>query len=191
MALVTTAGASNANSYASVVEADAYIAAATHFASHTEWAALTGSEKEFRLKMAALLLNLLPYRGAKACFEQRLAFPRWWRLDEGYPTSEDEYLTMDDIPSTLTKPTVPQEVKDAQCEVAFQVVHSVILKSEVMAFPEREISAFTLGGSLNMSFFSGPAGASLFSKAKLGTQTIIAALLSKWSGGMKIVGGVV
>lgn len=189
MALVVTGGSATANSYVTVAEADAYIALLP-YADVADWAGLETAPKEYRLKLAALVMNSLAYRGAKACMNQRLAFPRWWRTEDDYPDDEDTYEDMSDITDAgLTAPTVSQEVKDAQCEVAFQVIHTVVLKADVMAAPEKLIKAFGLGGgSLTIEFGADSPGRSLFDKSKLATISVVAMLLSRW---VKQIGGVV
>ena len=185
--LVTTAGASNANSYVTKAEADTYIAAMPYTAK-SEWAALTEAAAEARLKLAALWLNTLPYRGARACFEQCLEFPRWFRTDDGYPSYEDTYETMADITEAgYTSPTVPQEVKDAQCEIAFLVIHSIVFKATVGGTPEPEVSSFTMG-PLSLSFES-MIGGSAFSKGNLSVMAITRILLHKWE--RHVGGGVI
>lgn len=145
----------------------------------SEWEDLSDAQKEYRLKLSASILNTLPWRGAKACRDQNLAFPRWWRWDDGYPFDEDTYLLYSDI-IDYTPPTTPQEVLDAQCEITIQVVHSGILKAEMMAFPEKEVKSFELGGSLGIEFFGNAQYGSLWSKAKLSSLDIIEVLLEKW-----------
>lgn len=130
----------------------------------------------------------MAYRGAKACLEQRLDFPRWFRTDDGYPSYEDTYETMSDITDAgYTAPTVPQEVKDAQCEIAFQVMHSIIYKANPGASAEVDPSSFTMG-SLSLSFQQA-VGASVFNKANLASTSIIHILLGKWE--RHIGGGVI
>jgi len=180
MALVTTEGGESSNSYVTILEADAYLSAS--YEDQTvllEWEDLTSASKETRLKLAALILNTFAWRGAKACRNQSLSFPRWWRWDDGYPIDEDTYLDYADI-IDYTPPTTPQTVKDAQCEVTIQVVHSGIMKTEVMAFPEKEVKSFGLGGSLDIEFFGGAQYASLWSKAKISSLDIVEVLLEKW-----------
>jgi len=195
MALITTEGGPDTNSYVTVAEADAYIAASA-WSARLEWAALATDQKEYRLKLAALMMNIIGYRGLPACLEQRLSFPRWWRTDEGFPDYEDwdyevdeedyPYPTMAEVISSGYKvPTVPQEVKDAQCEVAIQTVHSGILKSKVGAMPKKDIGSLSVGGSLSMSL-KDVVGYSLFNPAVISTRTIIQILLDKW---VKQIGG--
>ena len=182
MALIVTEGGDSSDSYNTVALADTYLALRYEDSQPTifaEWDDLETAGKEHRLKLGALLLNTFPLRGAKACRNQRLAFPRWWRWDDGYPLDEDTYLDYVDI-TDYTAPTTPQEVKDAQCEVTIQVVHSGILKAEFFAFPEKEIRSFGLGGSLEIEFFGTGAYAPMWGKAKVAALDVVELLLEKW-----------
>jgi hypothetical protein len=74
MALVTTPGAANADSYATLVEASDYIATLTYA---TDWPA-TDPAREKVLKQAALVMETLKFKGSrvKSAEEQALSFPR-------------------------------------------------------------------------------------------------------------------
>ena len=189
MALVTTAGASNADSYNSLDEAMVYLNLTGY--DITEWEDLDAEYQEFRLKIGALLINTLPLRGAKACRDQRLEFPRWWRTDDGFPYYEDTYVTTADITAAgYSIPAVSEEVKSAQIEVSFHVVHNGIMKMESMAYPEREIKSFGLGGSLEIEFTDRPVtNKSLMDKARTSTLDVAHYLLFKWL--RSVSGGVV
>lgn len=189
MALVTEVGGASSDSYATIAEMDAYLAAMYDEQTVlTEWEDLSETQKEHRAKLAALLMNTIAWRGAKACRNQRLEFPRWWRWDDGYPLDEDTYLDYSDI-TEYTAPTISQEVKDAQCELAIQVVHSGITKATILDSPEKEIRAFGLGGSLEIEFFGTGQYASTWSKAKISSLDVIELYLGKWLA--RISGGVV
>lgn len=190
MALDTTVGGSSSDSYVTVAELDEYLVAAygeenTNVNTFLE---LEETAKEHRLKLAALALNTYPYRGVKASFNQRLEFPRWWRTDDEYDfiMDDEEYiLNYSDIEENA--PTVPTEVKYAQMETAYQVVNHM-LSLDPLAFPEKEIKAFEIGGSLALEFF-GNQGTSSMSKASISSQDIIYVYLGKWY--KRITGGVV
>ncbi len=188
MSIDTTVGGNASESYVTVAEADIYVEARYDGTDlGTEWDALDEEPKEYRLKLGALILNTFAWRGAKASRNQRLDFPRWWRWDDGYPLDEDTYEDYADI-TDYTPPTVPDEAKDAQCELSLQVVHEVILKAETMAFPEREIRSFGLGGSLEIEFSPGSPAGFAINKARVTSLSIVDYLLSKWlatfSGGI-------
>jgi hypothetical protein len=180
MALITTVGGANSDSYVTTNEADTYLDDLGY--SITDWEALDDEPKEFRLKMGALLINTLPLRGAKACRSQRLEFPRWWRTDDGYPTYEDTYIEYSEIAAaSYIAPTIPQEVKDAQIQFTYQVVHNGIMIMDAMSFPEREIKAFGLGGSLTIEFTDQVAkNYAMYTKGRLSSLDPAFFLLHKW-----------
>ena len=103
MPIVTTAGAADANSYASVAEADAYLAVRGDTAT---WTALTPGEKEAKLQWAAIYLDTLNFRGTRSTSTQALQWPRigvWDR--DGFEVDG-----------------IPQALKNAQSEMAFQLI---------------------------------------------------------------------
>nr|BDD45291.1 hypothetical protein 13 [bacterium] len=94
-------GVSNANSYVSEAEADAYFTAR----NNTTWASKTQAEKEAALIYATVYLDGHYYWvGHIANESQSLGWARTWAYD-----SEGR-----EIPSNI----VPQRVKDACCELA-------------------------------------------------------------------------
>lgn len=190
MALDTTIGGSTSDSYVTVSELDTYLTAAYGEENTTVTAFLELEEtaKEHRLRLAALTLNTFPWRGAKACRDQRLEFPRWWRTDDEYGyvvEDEDYYINYSDI--TENAPSIPSEIKYAQIEIAYQVVN-FLLSLDPLAFPEKEIKMFELGGSLAIEFF-GNTGNSSLSKASISSLDIVYVYLGKWY--KRITGGAV
>ena len=100
-----TAGASTANSYASVAEADAYLAVR---GDTSTWTALNTGQKESKLQWAAIYLDTLTFKGTRSTSTQALQWPRigvWDR--DGYTVASD---------------AIPQALKNAQAEMAFQLV---------------------------------------------------------------------
>lgn len=75
MALVTTPGAANANSYASVAEADSY--ASEHLYA-SGWLSASSAQKEAALIMSCRLLDAMPraWTGAATTSVQALGWPR-------------------------------------------------------------------------------------------------------------------
>jgi len=104
MALITTPGDANANSYIDVSEADAFEAARPQSA----WTTLTIAEKETALQWATSLLDgSFVWTGAAADGVQALAWPRQGMLTRnGYA-----------IPTNV----IPIELKRAQAEFARQL----------------------------------------------------------------------
>lgn len=187
MALDTTVGGSSSDSYVTVADLNTYLESvygdnASTFLDKEEAA------KETRLRLSALTMNNFPWRGVKASRDQRLEFPRWWRTDDEHDfivDDEDYIIDYDDISENA--PTTPAEVGYAQMEIAYQVI-DYMLSMDVLAFPEREIKSFELGGSLALEFFGAQGSASL-SKASISSLDIIYAYLGKWY--KSITGGVV
>ena len=99
MALVATVGAANADSYITLAEADAYLAA--RFGAEA-WEALGDELKEKALKQATRELDRHRFRSSKATTVQALQFPRW---------DQEEALT-----------ELPPCVKDACAEQALSLV---------------------------------------------------------------------
>lgn len=106
MALVTTPGAANADSYASVAEADAYNVNRTFSA---DWSNAENDVKEAALRQAAIFLDAaFDWTGVATDGVQVLAWPRTSML------SKNGYL----IDSTV----IPQALKNAQSEFAKELV---------------------------------------------------------------------
>ena len=102
MALVTTPGAVNSDTYASLAEATAYVGTLT-FAG--KWPS-TEAAQEALLKQAALKMETLSWKGTRASSvaSQALAFPRIGLYDQdGYTIGSDE---------------IPRAVKNAQIALA-------------------------------------------------------------------------
>jgi len=187
MALVTTIGGSDSDSYVTVEELRVYMEA-VYGDTVSTFLDKEDAAMELRLQLAALVMNNFPYRGVKASRNQRLEFPRWWRTDDEYDfilDDEDYILDYSDIEENA--PVIPAEVAYSQMEIAYQVVDHM-LGLEPLAFPEREIRSFGLGGSLELEFFGKDSSASM-SKASISSLDIIYAYLGKWY--KRITGGVV
>lgn len=110
MALITTPGAADADSYATLAEATAYHASRLHSSS---WAALANDAvREAAMKWATRVLDAYPrcYTGAPVDDVQALGWPRSGMLNRnGFP-----------IP-TSGPSSIPKELKNAQIELAFQL----------------------------------------------------------------------
>ena len=103
MAFDATAGAATANSYASVAEADAYLAVR---GDTSTWTALTPGEKESKLQWSAIYIDTLTFKGTRSTSTQALQWPRigvWDR--DGFEVDG-----------------IPQALKNAQAEMAFQLI---------------------------------------------------------------------
>lgn len=181
MALTVTVGSASADSYATVVEADAYLAVSGYDIS--SWSVLTSTEKEKRLILACAIMQTMAYRGRKACENQRLSFPRWSSRDERENVGKIRFNTLEDITAYgYTAPSVPESVKNAQVEIAFQVVHSYLLTLEIMEGPESQILGFGLGGAINIEFASAKIRSrnKYFDRARLDSTAIVELYLVDW-----------
>ena len=103
MALTVTPASATANSYATVAEADAYLAVR---GDTSTWTALTPGAKEAKLQWAAIYLDTLTFKGTRSTSTQALQWPRigvWDR--DGFDVDG-----------------IPQALKNAQAEMAFQLI---------------------------------------------------------------------
>jgi hypothetical protein len=131
MALVATAGAADANSYATITEADNYIETRLYT---TDWADASGNDQEAALLMATALLDrLCNWDGAKVTDAQALRWPR------NYIYNPDGDL--------VDSATIPQFLKDATAEFALQLLGDDLTETisrDLEGFKQIEV------GSLNI-----------------------------------------
>ena len=101
MASLVTVGI---NSYVTTEEVDAYAALSVN---GSDWVNATQSEKDAAIVSAARAIDRQPLKGRKYDYwtPQTMAFPR-------YIEDYNSYATM------ISDTTIPQQVKDAQCEEA-------------------------------------------------------------------------
>lgn len=195
MSLITVEGGRDSNSYVTLSEMSTYLSEVYSDTMVDEWLDRETAAQEHCLKIAVLLIDELSFRGCKACRDQRLQFPRWSQTDDNYPTYEDQYIDMSDIPNYSTPlspgatckygepPSITVEVKKAQMEMAFRVVHGHLLRedAELFDYPEHEVRSFTLGGGMTIDFFSRMGrDSSAWDKAKFTSTSITEAYLSRW-----------
>ena len=109
MALTTTPGASDANSYVSLVEAEAYVATLTFKGA---WGT-SDPAKEAALMQASELLGQLAWKGIRSSQAQSLAWPR---KDSDGNALEDR----DGYPVAVD--SIPQCVKNACAEYALRLM---------------------------------------------------------------------
>lgn len=104
--LVTTAGAVNANSYASLADAEAY---ALTIPSVGDWATATDVQKNAALAQATRMMDNLTWNGWRALhLVQALQWPR-----AGVADRENYYMD---------PATIPAKIRDACCEFALRLV---------------------------------------------------------------------
>lgn len=125
--LVATAGATNANAYCTVVEADAYVDNLPRADVRIVWTAATTDDKTRALITATTLLDrAFQFLGSRTSLFQPLEWPRYfynpsygWGSGSGYGYSYSNgsfgYFLIDST-------TVPARVKDATAEYARQLL---------------------------------------------------------------------
>lgn len=107
--IVATAGAADANSFVTVLEADAYLA------TRLNASAWTGDEnKKAALCEATRELSLATYQGDRASETQALAWPRF---NAPNPDGTSCYALYDET-------VIPQRIKDATCELALEFLRA-------------------------------------------------------------------
>lgn len=106
--IVETVGASNANSFVSLAEAETYMTSRLH---KTVWEDADQTDKEAALIWAGRLINrTVRFNGSKVSETQAMAWPRSGLVDEsGFSVSQS---------------TIPQIIKDLQVELAFLLLSS-------------------------------------------------------------------
>jgi hypothetical protein len=104
--IIATPGASDANSYVTLAEADTYMGARLNASAFT---AATTAMRETALIEAQRTLTPLGYIGRRATETQALAWPR-----ERAPNPDDPFGR------DYSTAVVPQRVKDAACELALE-----------------------------------------------------------------------
>lgn len=137
MSLNYTIGREYSNSFVSLVEAN-YIVSSYLPYSTTEWDALNDTEKEYRLRLAAEMLGMLPFKGIQAFEDQALCFPR---------DSQTDMMV------------IPQCVKNAQVDLAITVINKnlVNLPDNTQLEEAGRIKNISLGGLLKVAFDGKPA----------------------------------
>ncbi len=198
MALVTTVAALDADSYVDLVEASGYLASRPPFNAEA-WEDLETDAQELRLRLAADLLDTLRFRGISATTTQARAFPRllpgsplWPRDVQGSSTDrlEYRYTSWEEVTAAAaslggTPPDIPEGVKKAQVELAYQVVHSHLLTLGPMEAGEVFAERLTIGKlevwlSKSMWRSHDPAPNDLFKKVDMTAISIIRNYLKKY-----------
>lgn len=132
MALVVTPGADNADSYASLDEANAYFTAR----GLTTWTG-TDSAKENALRRAADYLENQyrgRWKGYRTSETQSLSWPRLG--DEDNRSVRDGFLVavgiVDDDGFEIPTDVIPKQLKNAQCEAALLILTGVDLQPRLV-----------------------------------------------------------
>jgi len=106
-ALIPTVAASNANTYATLAEAETYFGDRLHV---SEWTGASTAQKNTALLMAARRIDQSEFEGVRYKVDQSMAWPRLG--------------TFDDDGFSIAVSVVPQRVKWAQMEEALGVLRS-------------------------------------------------------------------
>lgn len=133
MSLIVKVGGRESNSFVTLAEANAIMEVIFSEAEFVVWDDLEDSQKEYRLKLAARMIETLPYRGWRAYCGQSLCFPR---------TTQHNVKV------------IPEEVKETQCFVALNIIHKGLSSrpSPDEAESGALVSSVSLGGLLGVKF---------------------------------------
>ena len=128
------------DSYITLADADLYIAA-NYMSTDTRfiaWDALTDANKEVVLRKATQIIDRLPLVGVKSTSTQVLKFPRALYTDaQSY--SVNTVFTFDGM---YVQSETPQDVLDAQCEIALDLGQGVNDRAELQ---RQGVKSFSLG----------------------------------------------
>jgi len=197
MALDVTVGGAGSDSYATVAEADAYLAVRPGF-DVTAWSELDEGDKELRLQLATQVLDTkLKFRGVRACKTQALAWPRLFPGDPLYAETDAagglgqvwaDWTTLEDYAELVAvdTPEVPTGVKKAQIEIAFQVVHSHLLTLQPFADGAVSVASIDLDAISVTLKQEERNPAKPFSKADFDAMSIVRLYLGRWLTGSRM-----
>jgi len=130
------------DSYISLVDANTYFNLRADAAA---WTSASDSEKEKALATAAMLMNEIIWVGVAASSSQVLAFPRI-----------GDYLDpVLGITVTLNPAVIPQRIKAANCEQAYQLLNNDGLLDETGKISKIKVDVIELSG-LDSSIASPP-----------------------------------
>ncbi len=195
MALITTAGAVDADSYCTVAEADAYLTSRSGDPFDISgWSSLEDDQKEMRLKIGTRIIDsILPFRGFRATKAQALAFPRIFPEDDLFVDDEDNPLDNSfdtwtdladyaDLIGEDTLPGIPDGLKYAQAEVTFQIVHSHLFTLDAFESGVKgsNLVDFSVSGLKVTEKRTVLPQDPAFQKAKFGAISIVRFYLSKY-----------
>jgi len=188
MQIITTPCSPDANSYATLEEFDAYLSGRDGFDTST-WDALTDDKKIIRAFYGTCVIDSLSFRGIRACRNQSLQFPRLMPGSKLYESgsSFEDLESLEEFAGLLGEqlPTIPQEVKLAQIEATYQVIHSHLFNIEAFESGESSIASLSID-VIRMTFSKEPGSAySLFSKADFGAASTIKLLLQRHLTGIR------
>lgn len=108
--IVETVGSASANSYVSQASATTYLEGRLNSSA---WSGASTGDKDIALVEAFREINLRAYLGRKVTTTQSGQWPRQWAPDPDSPTG-----------TWFDTTTIPQRVKDAQCELALEFLRA-------------------------------------------------------------------
>ena len=173
MTLITANGGALSDSYATVRQANDYLTRLYGVGNLGTWSTLTLFQKEYRLRIAAMLIGIMRLRGCKSYWNQALDFPRY----------------VPDVSQNNDR-KVPGPVIEAQILIAFGVVHRGLATE---SSPDDGVSAgrvrsVGLSGLLSVTFADGPiTGGTLLGALIRTTEFPIYALLKPWLTQIRMV----
>ncbi len=129
MAIDATVAGENANSYQTLVEADAYFAVKVNNAT---WDAFADADKTIALQHATAVIDSLGFKGIKTDPDQALKFPRY---DDGRTYSLDSSSDL----------IIPTQIAAAcnECALWLLVTQGVESLGQTM---QRSVDSFSMGG---------------------------------------------
>jgi hypothetical protein len=138
-----TVGGASSNSYATLVEADAYF---EDRIGYEDWPSYSDGRQESALILATQILEEERYIGQKLNLDtQALLWPRYNVVDSQgrwYPTD-----------------AIPQKVKDAECELAFSILDKTFSSPTASTSPTQgglsRIERISIAGEIDMEIRAG------------------------------------
>lgn len=132
----------NTDTYISAADADIYLAAnyITTDAKYIVWSALTSANKEVLLRKAAQIIDRQPLTGYKYLTTQTMQFPRYTYSEYN---DNDKYLhPLLRKNGFYSDDTVPEAVKNAQCEIAISLAQGTNERAEMQ---RQGVKSFSIG----------------------------------------------
>lgn len=165
MSLKIIKGGRDSESFITVAEADALLADLPD--DPAEWEALSEADKEYRLILSAQVLGLLPWRGRQTYCGQALCWPR-----------------------SVYQHGIPAEVKEAQAQVAYTVIHRGLAQLPDSASEDPSMSdlkSVSLGGILSVTFATdgGLSGGTMLDRLVGSIQFPVYMRLKRWLSQMR------
>lgn len=128
-----TVGGASANSFVTLAELTSYMEGRLNASTFDS---ATADEQNRALVEATRELTVLPWEGRTAASTQALAWPRDWVINPDSPTYD--YFDTD---------VIPQRVKDATCELAFQFLKAgtidVAAEASDLGITEKTVDVLT------------------------------------------------